>query len=568
MTNKPLRFLPQLGHDNYRGAAFYLVAFLFIGVDLAQTILIQAIAPGMTAARIAGIVGLVFFIAAPILYRVTGRILLPSLIVLITAYVTITLSALYNGGAPAPTFLFFILMPLFGTILLGRRAGLICLGVTALAILGCTFAAVTGAAPASPHTPDAFRVLFVSATLLALFAITLFVMIYEAAVSRAINALSDANERLKSQADELRDQKEFLSTIMESVSDGIVAADADGRLSVFNRMARKFHGVDARPLESSEWSEEYNLFHADGKTALAEEDVPLYRALQGENISDYEMVIKAPDQDARRLTAAAAPLYNDKKELLGAVATMHDITTESLQQEEIRRQNLELAQFSRVASSDLQTPLQRIIEISETMRENLTGLSSSPMREDLRKITRSAEKMGVLIKDVLYMSRLPIGEMSMQPVSPRESMEAAIDLSGLTEADCRFDFRFAQAPDVLADPHSLTNVFRNLILNASRVGGDAARRHIEFTCDVENGCLTAGVKDNGDGATAEDTDRMFLPLERLHTEDGQQGTGLALAISRKSIERMGGEIWAENDGSGCHIKFRLPLAGEKHAIAS
>ncbi|MEO1137224.1 MAG: ATP-binding protein, partial [Pseudomonadota bacterium] len=293
-----------------------------------------------------------------------------------------------------------------------------------------------------------------------------------------------------------------------------------------------------------------------------------FRALQGEQISDYEMVILAPNQQPRRLNATATPLYDERGEMLGALATLHDITTESLQQEEIRRQNRELTQFSRIASSDLQAPLRRIIQLSENLQNSITDVAAQPMRKDLRAITRSAEKMGVLIKDVLYMSRLPIGELSMQPVAPRECMEAAIDLSGLTEVDCRFDFRFAQAPEVLADPHSLTNVFRNLILNASRVGGDARKRHIEFTCELHGDTLVAGVKDNGGGVTAEDTERMFLPLERLHTEMDQEGTGLALAISRKSIELMGGEIWAENHGNNCHIKFRLPLAHHEAAVAS
>lgn len=567
--NKTLtRILPALAHDNYREAAFYLVCLLFIGIDLAQTFMVQALEPGLTSARIAGMAGLVFFIAAPFLYRATKQLMLPSLMVLITAYFTITASAFYNGGAPAPTFLFFILMPLFAIILLGRMAGMISLVVSALTIVFCAYAAAQGLAPASPHSPDGQRLLFVTATLLSLLAITVFVLGYESVVGRALKALSQANEKLNAQAGELREKQDFLSTVMESVSDAIVAADAEGRLSVFNRMARRFHGGDARPFGSEEWAKEYNLYHSDGKTVLAKADVPLYRALQGEKVTDYEMVILTPDQQPRRLNANAAPLYNERGDMLGAVATMHDVTTERMQQDEIRRQNRELTQFSRIASSDLQTPLVRIIELSESLQQSLSAAESQSMRDDLRTITRNAEKMGVLIKDVLYMSRLPIGELSLQPVSLRECMEAAIDLSGLTEADCRFDFRFAQAPEVIADPHSLTNVFRNLILNASRVGGDAGKRHIEFTCELDGETLIAGVKDNGGGAMAEDTQRMFLPMEHLHTEMDQEGTGLALAISRKSIELMGGEIWVENDGDVCHIKFRLPMARGRTALAS
>jgi len=552
-----------------RGAVFYLVTLVFVGVDLLQTFLMQGAVPGMTEPRVTGIIALFFFAVIAAYYRLTGQLKIASIVLIAVAYAGSVYASLKQGGSPAPTLNYVPFLPIVVTVLLGRSAGVISLCVSIVAIIFCTYAAQTGLAPPSPHTSEELRLLLASGGVLLAIGVTAYAIIYENLILKAVKEAEDAKREVEQKADALEQSQEFLATVMDAAHDAIIASDASGKLSIFNHAAREIHGIDAQPLDSQDWPSTYSLFEADGETPMKLENVPLFCAMQGQKVIGRQMAIAVPGREVRFMTANATPLYNDKKELIGAVATMRDVTKEHFQEEKIRSQNREIDHFARVASLDLQAPLNRIIMTSEALIKSPEIQASAKTRTNLAAVTAAAKKMGALIKDVLYMSRLPIGEISLQPVVVRDCIEAAIDLADLSEADCRLDFRFTGSHDVMADPHNLTHVFKNLIENAWKHSMPGVRAHAEFTCIVEDGAAVLGVKDNGPGMSREQIDKLFTPLERLRTDDDADGTGLGLAICRKSITRMGGEFWVESEpGQGCHFRMRLPLAAEQAKIAS
>jgi PAS domain S-box-containing protein len=459
-------------------------------------------------------------------------------------------------------------MPIVATVLLGRIAGVISILVSIASIVFCTYAAQTGLATPSPHTPEELRFLFSSVFIFLAVGVAVYAFIYESMIVAALKESDDARQELETKAGELVESRDFLLAVMENAHDGIIAADLDRKLSVFNRAAREFHGLDPSPLTEEEWPEFFHVYHPDGKTLVAAKDLPLARALKGEKVTDCELALRAPGEEPNYILVSASPLTSKTGERIGAVATVRDITVEKLQEEEIRGQNREIDQFARVAAVDLQAPLNRIVLTTDALLNTPEAQGSAKMRNDLASMSAAAEKMGALIKDVLYMSRLPIGDVSLQPVIARDCIEAAIDLSGVSEADCRLDFRFGGSPDVTADPKRLTTVYQILIENAWKHAQPGAKAHVEFTCKMEDGATVLGVKDNGPGMTPEEIARLFLPLERLPVEAGHEGAGLGLAICRKSVARMGGEFWVESEpGNGCHFRLRLPLA-QRTAMAS
>ena len=555
--------------DGQRGAVFYLVMLVFVGVDLLQTFLMQGAVPGMTEPRLTGIVALFFFAVIAAFYKLTKQLKIASALLIAVAYVGAIYAALKQGGSPTPTLNYAPFLPIVTTVLLGRTAGVISLCVSIVAIIFCTYAAQTGLASPSPHTIEELRLLLASGGVLLAIGVTAYAIIYENLILKAVEAAQGAKREVEQKADALEQSQEFLATVMDAAHDAIIASDASGKLSIFNRAARELHGIDAQPLDSQDWPSTYSLYEADGETPMKFENVPLFCAMQGQKVIGRQMAIAVPGREVRFMKANATPLYNDKKELIGAVATMRDITKEHFQEEKIRSQNREIDHFARVASLDLQAPLNRIIMTSEALIKSPEIQASAKNRTDLAAVTVAAKKMGALIKDVLYMSRLPIGEISLQPVAARDCIEAAIDLADLSEADCRLDFRFTGSHDVMADPQSLTHVFKNLIENAWKHSTPGVRAHAEFTCILEDGAAVLGVKDNGPGMSREQIDKLFTPLERLRTDDDADGTGLGLAICRKSITRMGGEFWVESQpGQGCHFRMRLPLAAGQAKIAS
>lgn len=121
-------------------------------------------------------------------------------------------------------------------------------------------------------------------------------------------------------------EKQFLQAVLENIEDGIVACDADGLLTLFNQATKSLHGLPPQPLAPEHRAQHYNLFTADGRTPMSKAEVPLFRALAGENVQDAEMVIAPTHGERRTLLASGQALYDEDGKKLGAVVSMHNIT--------------------------------------------------------------------------------------------------------------------------------------------------------------------------------------------------------------------------------------------------
>jgi len=129
----------------------------------------------------------------------------------------------------------------------------------------------------------------------------------------------------------------FLQALLDNLSNGIVACDAQGVLTLFNRATQELHGVPLHSIPADQWADYYDLYHADGITPLTQEEIPLYRALQGESIQNVEMVIKPKQGSPRLVLVSGDPIVAQDGQKLGAVAAMRDITQRQQAQLELRK---------------------------------------------------------------------------------------------------------------------------------------------------------------------------------------------------------------------------------------
>ncbi len=134
----------------------------------------------------------------------------------------------------------------------------------------------------------------------------------------------------------LEKERGFLLAMLENLSDGIVACDAQGNLTLFNRATRELHGLPLEAMPPERLAEHYGLFQADGTTPLAMEEVPLLRALRGESVNDVELVIVPSGRPARTVLCSGQPIVNAAGRSLGAVVAMRDITGWREQQAKLR----------------------------------------------------------------------------------------------------------------------------------------------------------------------------------------------------------------------------------------
>ena len=150
-----------------------------------------------------------------------------------------------------------------------------------------------------------------------------------------VTAIQDITERKQAES-ALQKEQELLKVLLNNVEAGIVACDSQGVLTVFNRATQEFYGLPQQPLPANEWVGYYDLYLPDGKTKMKKEDIPLFRALQGERVSNVEMMIVPKQGIARTLLASGQAIFDSQGRKLGAVVAMHDITERKQAEQELQ----------------------------------------------------------------------------------------------------------------------------------------------------------------------------------------------------------------------------------------
>lgn len=176
----------------------------------------------------------------------------------------------------------------------------------------------------------------------------------------------------------LQNEHAYLEALMESVQVGLIACDADGSLTVFNRAAREMHGIPVASLGPDEWAKHYRLRRADGFTPLPKEEIPLFRALQGQTVQGFEMVVVRADGRILHVLANARPLMGAGGERLGAIVAMQDISVSKVLSAELRKGELRQAELLDAASDLVQSvdASGRIVHVNRAWRAAL-GYSAS-----------------------------------------------------------------------------------------------------------------------------------------------------------------------------------------------
>jgi len=162
-------------------------------------------------------------------------------------------------------------------------------------------------------------------------------------------AMTDITVRRRAE-EALRRAEEQRRVLLENLSDGVVACDAAGTLTLFNRAARDWHGHDAAPLGPEAWPARYDLCESDGTTPLVPEDVPLARAFRGETVRDARMAIAVPGRPVRHVLSSGGPLLTPDGVMAGAVVVMRDVTAAREAEEALRRSEERYALAVRAAN--------------------------------------------------------------------------------------------------------------------------------------------------------------------------------------------------------------------------
>jgi signal transduction histidine kinase len=239
----------------------------------------------------------------------------------------------------------------------------------------------------------------------------------------------------------------------------------------------------------------------------------------------------------------------------------------------LERSNQDLQEFAFVASHDLQEPLRKIRAFGERLA-SACGEGLSPEGKDyLRRMLNAAQRMAVLIGDLLTFSRVATRAQPPAPVDLGTSAhEVLSDLEARVE-EVGGRVEIEDLPTVDADPTQIRQLFQNLIGNSLKfhrageppvvkvhAGPPRDHRGPSIWSRPPRGFCQVTVEDNGIGFDPKYADRIFGPFQRLHGRGEYEGTGIGLAVCRKIVERHGGAIVATGTpGEGAAFTFILPI---------
>jgi PAS domain S-box-containing protein len=215
--------------------------------------------------------------------------------------------------------------------------------------------------------------------------------------------------------------------------------------------------------------------------------------------------------------------------------------------EQLNIANRELGAFSYSISHDLQGPLRRIVGYSRMLAEDYDQKLDETGKHYIDNIVTVCKQMDQLINDLLRLSRVTHVEMQISEINLSDMAQEIIHNFRQAEPERNVEFKAAASISVRADYNLMRIALENLLGNAWKYTSKKPDAVIELgTMQLDNMKTAYYVRDNGIGFDMADHDKMFNAFQRLDTAQDFEGTGIGLALVKRIINRLGGDIWAES----------------------
>ncbi len=367
-------------------------------------------------------------------------------------------------------------------------------------------------------------------------------------------------------------ERRKLNTVVNSIAEGVVLCDAQGRLTLANEAALALLSLDSLPFEQplAAMPDFYGMRDLDGRP-LELEQLPFARALAGEVFQDYRLQLHGASGDETVMSFSGAPARADDGAIEGAVVVFRDITAS---------QKLERAkdEFLAVAAHELRSPLAAVRSYADLLLRREQQRDEADPRDihGLTILTQQVSHMLRMVDNLLDVSRIDAGQLDLQIQLVNLVVLAGqvIDQQRPSAGGRTLTLEADEEPirvecDTLRIRQVLTNLISNAIKYSPAESAITVRlRHLDLDSpeaarlSLDWPAAVVSITDEGGGIPPEQQQRLFQRYYRARSSRAE-GLGLGLYLSRQFVQMHGGAIWVESlEGAGSTFAFALPLHGE------
>jgi two-component system sensor histidine kinase KdpD len=257
------------------------------------------------------------------------------------------------------------------------------------------------------------------------------------------------------------------------------------------------------------------------------------------------------------LTPQDRPILDAYAAELGASLELEELEAEAAEADQLAAANELRTAILSAVSHDLRTPLAALKASVTSLLQRDVDWNQEERQEFLETIDEEADRLDVLIGNLLDMSRLQSGALQIktQAIGVDEALTGALDALGERASSVELD-----APETLprvdVDPGLLERALANVLDNA--IAHSPPGETVRVVAGAVDGWVDVRAVDRGPGVPASDRERIFQPFQRLGDSSGREGVGLGLAVAKGFVEAMGGKVEIEDTpGGGTTVILRL-----------
>ena len=430
---------------------------------------------------------------------------------------------------------------------------------------------------------------------------------------RVMGVILDISKRKEAESQKeaahkaLQESEKNFRELFDASPDGIVIIGTDGRITNSNITQARMYcynspsdliGVHATQLVAPSSRQhsaqimqrrlngenipavEYELVRKDGTTFYGETSVTILRNSDGKILgyicttrdtterklvesqreAALEQISRLNTELEQKVAERTMDLHDSQLALLNLVDDLNQSAKNTdLINRKLEETNKELGAFSYSVSHDLRAPLRSIDGFSLALLEDYEKKLDDTGKKYLHKIHAATQHMGLLIEDMLKLSRITHAEFHHESIDLSKIVQSIADTFQQNNPGYNMKMIIQKGIVIKGDLHSMQIAMTNLLENALKFTGKQKHPLIEFGMTLTDGKKVFFVRDNGAGFDMAYAGKLFGAFQRLHSTDDFPGTGIGLATVKRIITLHGGQLWAEGEvGKGATFFFTIP----------